>query len=63
MRGIKEVAKLQKLERLILDDTRIAKMGVDELQKVLDDFREAAGIGVEALNNLPSYNVPTSGAA
>ena len=33
--SLKEVAKLQKLEWLILDDTKITEMGVVELQKVL----------------------------
>ena len=29
----------------------------EELQAVLDDFKETAGFSVETLNNLPSYNV------
>ncbi len=61
--GPDEVLELARRRCPSYTDDIHAYVSHDELQKVLDDFRDAAGIGVEALNNLPSYNVPTAGVA
>ena len=33
-----------------------AHVAMEELQAVIDEFKEAAGFGVETLNSRPSYN-------
>ena len=45
--GIKELAKLQKLEWLMLDRTKVTKAGVAELKKALPDCKIEGDLGLE----------------